>query len=272
MGPEHFQQGELHGNKGINLHNFESNQGTERVQEKMDEVASNYQKGHVKISDFKPTQNIQQGHEKDLDKVLVSGDLGPDKFFTYSLENVVDKTHHGNVGTRLGNLESEQMWSHVIDNNRMMEKRCEEANVPANDFKPTQDVEKGKEGNLDSVLVSGNLGNETFLSSTFENQAIIDESRVPGHVHIGNKGTNVSNLSSGDYMDEMTRNFEKVNQNIKDSHIIGDSFKPTLDIFTGRDMKREPTNEQAFKGQSLEETVSSKTERYSRGLIFFFRF
>jgi phosphoribosylaminoimidazole-succinocarboxamide synthase len=257
----------LHGNKGLNISNLESRELKDTLLHKHEEMADNYKNANVTLSDFKPTQNIQKGHEKDLDPVLIAGDLGKDKFFTDAFERqlkggkweeVGDNTLHGNKGANLGNLESEEMRKHVIDNNKKMAENYSQAHVTLSDFKPTQNIEKGKENQLDSVLISGDLGKDQFFTKAFENQAKIDESQFQGHGH-GNKGINTSNLASVDYIDNMIHNIQKSDQNVKDAHIRADSFKPTLDKFIGRNMAKEPSNEEAFKGQSLDEVLEDKT-------------
>jgi len=55
-------------------------------------------------------------------------------------------------------------------------------------------------------------------------------------------------------------NLDKIKHNVEDSHIRGDSFKVTQDKFVGHDMRKEPTHEEAFKGQSLENTLEDKAK------------
>jgi tRNA A37 threonylcarbamoyladenosine modification protein TsaB len=168
----------LHGNKGLNLSNLESTDLKEKLVHKHEEMADNFKKANVTLSDFKPTQNIQKGHEGDLDPVLVAGDLGKDKFFTSAFERQQkgglaegdDGLKHGNKGVNLGNLESHEMHQHVIDNNKKMAANYDQAHVTLSDFKPTQNIEKGKEDRLDKVLVAGDLGKDQFFTKAFENQ------------------------------------------------------------------------------------------------------
>jgi hypothetical protein len=212
---------------------------------------------------------VFQGHEKDIDQVLVKGDLGKDNFFTRVFErqeglsgsNMDDKTHHGNKGTNMGNLESEEMRTHIVDQNKKMAQHYHEANVKLSDFKPTQNVEIGKENKIDKVLVSGNLGDDKFFSRAFENQAKIDEQHLAS-VGMGNKGHNVGNLSSYDFTNEIANNLDKISRNVNNSHIVGDDFKPNHDVFVGHDMRKEPTQQEAFKGQSLEQTLEDKGKHY----------
>jgi hypothetical protein len=124
------------------------------------------------------------------------------------------------------------------------------------DFKPTQNVQKGHEKELDPVLVSGDLGKDKFFTKAFENQLKIDE-KGPA-IGLGNKGHNLGNLSSFELRDEIQHNLEKIKRNTENSHIVADDFKPNLDIFKGRDMRKEASNEEAFKGQSLEQTLEDK--------------
>jgi len=137
-----------------------------------------------------------------------------------------------------------------------MVQNFKDANVDLSDFKPTQNVEHGKENQIDPVLVSGDLGPDKFFSKAFERQTKIDEA-PPSFGH-GNKGLNMGNLTSFELVDEIGHNIDRVRQNTEDSHIIGDSFKPNHDVFKGRDLNKEPSHEEAFKGQTLQETLDEK--------------
>jgi len=191
-----------HGNKGGNIGNLESDELKEKLVHKKEDMAAHYKEAGVTLSDFKPTQNVFKGHEKDLDKVLIAGDLGKDKFFTKAFERQEgmgefdNKTHHGNKGVNLGNMESEEMRKHIVDNNVKMVHNFEDAGVKLSDFKPTQNVQIGHESDLDSVLISGDLGKDKFFTKAFENQQKIDE-KGPA-LGLGNKGLNMGNLSSGE--------------------------------------------------------------------------
>jgi len=197
----------------------------------------------VKLSDFKPTQNVQKGHESDLDSVLVAGDLGKDNFFEpllnpASQNNTYNPSVHvGNKGLNLGNLESQEIKEHVYDSDRKIYENC--SKMICSDYKPTQNVQAGKAEKWDPVKATGILGGgETFLAKTFDNEAKISDFEKG---HYSNKGPIRGSLTAPELDAEIDRNLKTVTRNTKNSHILGDSFKPTLDTFTrGPLMERYP--------------------------------
>jgi len=101
--------------KHYNAGNLENEASHAHIVELNKEVADHYKAANVKLSDFKPTQNVWKGHEKELDPVLTAGDLGKDEFFTKVFERQNNFPFNnstfgnGNKGNSIANIESSQL-------------------------------------------------------------------------------------------------------------------------------------------------------------------
>jgi len=296
---------EFSGNIAPNIHNAESTDMKGFVNRNANEVQQHYREGAVTPSDFKPTQNVWKGNEKDLDTVLVSGDLGKDTFFTSAFDRqekgvnlgeeigpLGEKLLHGNKGTNLGNLESEELMDTFVTKQHEMTQNFKNSKLKASDFKPTQNVIKGHESDLDQVLVTGDLeiNEKRCLAKELlekEKRRLAEES---SKIHQGNKGTVIKNFESQEIKQQLQGNEYKMEKKVVESNVEVSNLKPTQnaeigkqsklgkeetfarafenqakidDRSQGQTTKRLPTNEEAFKGQSLEEIFPDRKNETS---------
>jgi hypothetical protein len=234
-------QGEGHGNKGINLGNLESKDLKGHIIDNNKKMAQNFQDAHVKLSNFKPTENQFKGSEQQDNSHNSLDTLGNkllterDKDFTRSQDPRTDFHDfntgeiHGNKGRNLGNLESGQLQQHLADNNRRMAQNFTDANVELSDFKPTENKFKGERSeNRENILGNDPNSRDPF----FDTKRDFPESNMHG-----NKGLNVSNLESKDLKSHLIDNNKRMAQNFDDAGVTLSEFKPTENVVRGQEGK-----------------------------------
>jgi len=227
-----FRSGELHGNKGKNLGNIESKELHSHIIDNNQKMASNFQSGHVQLSNFKPTENVFRGFEKDRENILGNKLLtARDRDFTRSLEGQKRTEIGGNKGRNLSNVESSQIHDKIIDNNRRMAENYEDAGVQLSEFKPTENVFRGhEEVNRENILGNDPNSRDPFFDTK---RTLPNENWEQGDLH-GNKGKNLGNLESKDLQSHLADNTRKMTSRTERASIEASNFKPTQNIFRGR--------------------------------------
>ena len=246
---EREDTGNLHGNKGKNLGNLESDQVHEHIVDNNKRMAQNFDQAKVELSSFKPTENKVVGQEgNNRENILGNDPNSRDPFFDTKRELPSDKLDqgnlHGNKGKNLGNLESSQIHEHIVDNNKRMAQNFDQAKVELSSFKPTENKVVGQEGNnRENILGNDPNSRDPFFDTKRE---LPNEGQGTGNLH-GNKGRNLGNLESSEIHEHIVDNNKRMAQNFDQAKIELSSFKPTENKVVGQ----EGNNRENILGNNL---------------------